>query len=681
MAKVKSDREAAIDAIIGEAVGEGRRGMIAVAHVINNRAMTRGKTVGQVARAPNQFDGYSNPGSAAKKAQDNPRIRAEAAAILDGVQTGAIPDPTGGADHFYSGSKKPGWADRLTKTADIGGHKFFREAAAPVANAVSRLSDAAIKTVDTVTAPARNVASALAMAAFPSVSRPSPPTALASYSRQNLTPGVVGVLDALAANPNAQTVGINSGYRSPQHNAAVGGAKHSQHTHGNAIDLDVRGLSDAQKTALLDTAIEAGAKGIGLYSSGNTIHVDTRANPAVWSDSYKGIPTSKAPSWARASLEGMMQAGQFNVTPRTTAPVPTSRPSAPPSLVASPSGTVTRSPLGPAAPRSPDPSRFAYDVTPPAQPGGFSLVSQANAAPMPNRPVTTPTTSRLPAAPAVARPSRPITPTPVSALAAMNKPAFPSALMSPTAIGVPQTLAPPQTVQPTFVPAAVPAPPLAPPRTIQQRPVFEAPQPAPQPRSTAMDVYNGLANEGFANDGSKITRDQFGGTSITNKFGVTTTTLANGKQATSRNAPAPGISGPLGGNIGNALDKTFTADPALNGRSPFGNFARQTGGRFAGAAVGSVLGPVGSILGSLIGQELAKPNGGKIGDFVNGVRTVNVMGQPTQFARAVSGGQFPNAPNVSGALGGRQSNRSGEAMRDISPAAARDISRGRGGLF
>lgn len=382
-------------------------------------------------------------------------------------------------------------------------------------------------------------------------------------------------------------------------------------------------------------------------------------------------------------------------------------PEPPTMMAAAPIGRVERSPLAPAQQRAPDPARFAYDVTPPAQPGGFSFVSQANAAPMPNNPVTTPKTSRLPAAgsipaafgqvagsipaalaaPAVSRLSRPVTPTPASALAAMNKPAFPSALVSPTAIGVPQTLAPMQTVQPTFVPAPVPAPPMAPPRTIQSRPVFEAPAPAPEPRNTAMDVYNGLANEGFANDGSKVTRDQFGGTSITNKFGATTTTLANGRQAASfgpsaPGAPSGGISGPLGGTIGNALEKTFEPDPALNGRSPFGNFARQTGGRFAGATVGSFLGPVGSILGGLIGQELAKPHGGKIGDFVNGVRTVNVMGQPMQFARQDNSlNQFPSAPNVSGALGGRQSNRSGESMREISPKAARDISRGRGGLF
>jgi hypothetical protein len=275
----------------------------------------------------------------------------------------------------------------------------------------------------------------------------------------------------------------------------------------------------------------------------------------------------------------------------------------------------------------------------------------------------------------------------------MNKPAFPSALLSPMAIGVPQTLAPMQTVQPTFVPAPVPAPPLPAPRTIQSRPVFEAPQPAPEPRFSAMDVYNGLANEGFANDGSKVTRDQFGGTSITNKYGVTTTTLANGKTATSFGPRAPGapsgISGPLGGTIGDALEKTFEADPALNGRSPFGNFARQTGGRFAGAAVGSLLGPVGSILGGLIGQELAKPHAGMIGKALapsntssgsgRDTFTVNTFQGPMSFHSPVSGGPFPSAPKSYS--GGQKTNRDSGSMGKISERAAREIARGGGGLF
>jgi hypothetical protein len=675
--------------------------MIAVAHVINNRAMTRGQTVGQVVRASNQFDGYSNPGSAAKKAQNNPRIRAEAAAILDGVQTGSIPDPTGGADHFYSGSKKPGWADRITKTAEIGGHKFFREAVAPVTNAVSRLSDAAIKTVDTVTAPARNVASALAMAAFPSVSRPelpSRPMAPIAYSmgpkRPNPpNPGLVGRVQQAVTD----TLGPGYGVNITSGQGQYGSSRHRD-PNGIAADVQVIDLSTNRPVTnpqqMMDVAqafAAQGGKGVGYgpeYMGLGTMHLDT-VTPGPGQDfEWGSLGNKNAGLLADARNSALMPASFYDRNLPGSMAVPSARPSpAPSSLVASPSGAVTRSPLAPAQQRAPDPARFAYDVTPPAQPSGFSLVSRANAAPMPNNPVTTPKTSRLPAAPAIA-PARPITPTPASALAAMNKPAIPSMLLSPTAIGVPQTLAPPTApVQPAFVPAPVPAPPLAAPRTIQSRPVFEAPAPAPEPRFSAMDVYNGLANEGLANDGSKVTRDQFGGTSITNKYGVTTTTLANGKTATSfgpraPGAPSTGISGPLGGTIGDALDKTFEPDPALNGRSPFGNFARQTGGRFAGAAVGSFLGPVGSILGGLIGQELAKPRGGRIGDFVNGVRTVNVMGQPMQFARQDNSlNQFPSAPNAPGALGGRQSNRSGESMRDISPKAARDIARGRGGLF
>jgi hypothetical protein len=139
---------------------------------------------------------------------------------------------------------------------------------------------------------------------------------VSNYPRDNLTAGTRAILDGLAANPATANIGVNSGYRSPTKNAKAGGAKKSQHMKGNAIDLDISGLSAGQKKAALDTAIAAGAKGIGVYASGNSLHVDPRANPTVWgqlANAYKGLTKgqfSLLPDWARPSIDALF--GGFN---------------------------------------------------------------------------------------------------------------------------------------------------------------------------------------------------------------------------------------------------------------------------------------------------------------------------------------------------------------------------------
>lgn len=70
---------------------------------------------------------------------------------------------------------------------------------------------------------------------------------------------------------------INSGYRCAAHNKAVGGAANSQHTHGKAADIVVKGI---KPSAVADYAETIGFKGIGRYSS--FTHVDTRSKKARW---------------------------------------------------------------------------------------------------------------------------------------------------------------------------------------------------------------------------------------------------------------------------------------------------------------------------------------------------------------------------------------------------------------
>ena len=78
---------------------------------------------------------------------------------------------------------------------------------------------------------------------------------------------------------------VTSGYRTSQHNAAVAGARHSQHIEGRALDLQPPvGLTTEEFYRLIrGLATEGSAiKGIGVYRG--HVHIDVRpsARLVVW---------------------------------------------------------------------------------------------------------------------------------------------------------------------------------------------------------------------------------------------------------------------------------------------------------------------------------------------------------------------------------------------------------------
>jgi len=76
---------------------------------------------------------------------------------------------------------------------------------------------------------------------------------------------------------------INSGYRSVDHNKAVGGAKNSQHLIGKAADIVVRGFTPKEIKIILEGLIRIGAileGGIGVYET--FTHYDIRGEKARW---------------------------------------------------------------------------------------------------------------------------------------------------------------------------------------------------------------------------------------------------------------------------------------------------------------------------------------------------------------------------------------------------------------
>lgn len=92
-------------------------------------------------------------------------------------------------------------------------------------------------------------------------------------SRSNPDPALIACLERLRAIKGGRPLRIVSGYRSPDYNRRVGGARRSQHVVNRAADL-VKGYANVAE------AVEAGFTGVG-YCGDWVVHVDVRPSRLV----------------------------------------------------------------------------------------------------------------------------------------------------------------------------------------------------------------------------------------------------------------------------------------------------------------------------------------------------------------------------------------------------------------
>lgn len=106
-------------------------------------------------------------------------------------------------------------------------------------------------------------------------------------------------------------VTVNSGYRTPAHNKAVGGVDNSQHVQGTAADIAVQGV-EPLAVAQYAEHLMPDRGGIGLY--GGFVHVDVRQGRGRWDSrsgkeaTVAGFPGCTAP-WYQEHLDWALAVG------------------------------------------------------------------------------------------------------------------------------------------------------------------------------------------------------------------------------------------------------------------------------------------------------------------------------------------------------------------------------------
>jgi len=495
------------DVILGEARARDINDMKYIASVITNRARLLGVTPEQVVANSREFNAYGKalpPGVA--KYRDLAR---------QALQEVAINGPVTNATFYATPAASKNLPKGLQPAGQTNGHLYYTD---PKNRSIN--TAVGFRPVAMAQAPAQPRSAGLdaisgvlksnGMATQPRQIRPGEglanlvpnPAPIAAGKLGTTTPETQAAYQRIAG--TFGDIGVKSGYRSPEQNRAVGGAKNSQHIQGRAVDLATKDMPASERAQLLAMAYDdAKIGGIGLYPTGS-IHIDTRPRgydkkgnlnpPSMWS----GVHNGTDPALMR-QIAAMAPADRFGLygaktLPKTGAPVPSPRPDTGQdkirTLVAEFRSAQKPMPAGNAA-------------NPVSELLGVNKASASAPFKPPVRPITpTPVSAYKPAQPAFTPPQRPVTTTqqqaPKPAPVMLQRPFMPTPAPQAKPMPSPGALAaqyaqyktpvsPPPVAKPTSNLAAQYAmyrpmtpPPVAPAAT-QPAPVMPRPAPAPAP--------------------------------------------------------------------------------------------------------------------------------------------------------------------------------------------------------
>jgi len=91
-------------------------------------------------------------------------------------------------------------------------------------------------------------------------------------------------LEVIRHNLGGKPIMVHSGYRSPEHNREVNGARTSQHLYGLAVDISVKGKTSFWLAGKLKAMQDDGLLipgGLGTYQ--RHVHIDFRGKIVRWS--------------------------------------------------------------------------------------------------------------------------------------------------------------------------------------------------------------------------------------------------------------------------------------------------------------------------------------------------------------------------------------------------------------
>ena len=119
-----SQRDVVAMTILGEARGEGKAGMYAVACVISQRAINRNKTAKQICLQRKQFSCWNGGGEKLRALLNTPE--ATYAKMLATNINNLQRSYTGNADHYCTLKTYNYWTRTSKPIKVIGNHKFFK---------------------------------------------------------------------------------------------------------------------------------------------------------------------------------------------------------------------------------------------------------------------------------------------------------------------------------------------------------------------------------------------------------------------------------------------------------------------------------------------------------------------------------------------------------------------------